>query len=131
MVGVQKLRDEQKKRRADGGSLIGIGFCTYIEACGLAPSAVVGSLGAQAGQWESAEVRVNASCNVSVYTGSSAHGQGHETTFAQVVADKLGIAVEAVEVIHGDTDAVQMGMGTYGSRSAAVGASAIVKSVEK
>jgi carbon-monoxide dehydrogenase large subunit len=131
MVGIGKLRAEQQKRRAEGGNPIGVGFSTYIEACGLAPSAVVGSLGAQAGQWESAEVRVNPSASVSVYTGSSAHGQGHETTFAQVVADKLGVAVDAVDVIHGDTDLVQFGMGTYGSRSAAVGASAIVKSVEK
>jgi carbon-monoxide dehydrogenase large subunit len=131
MIGIEKVRADQKKRREQGGNPIGIGFSTYIEACGLAPSAVVGSLGAQAGQWESAEVRVNPTASVSVYTGSSAHGQGHETTFAQVVADKLGIAVEAVDIIHGDTDLVQFGMGTYGSRSAAVGASAIVKSVEK
>jgi carbon-monoxide dehydrogenase large subunit len=131
MIGISKLRADQKKRREQGGNPIGIGFSTYIEACGLAPSAVVGSLGAQAGQWESAEVRVNPTASVTVYTGSSAHGQGHETTFAQVVAEKLGVAVEAVEVIHGDTDQVQFGMGTYGSRSAAVGASAIVRSVEK
>ena len=131
MVGIEKLRAEQKKRRAEGGNPIGIGFSTYIEACGLAPSAVVGSLGAQAGQWESAQVRVNPTASVSVYTGSSAHGQGHETTFAQVVAEKLGVAIESVDVIHGDTDVVQFGMGTYGSRSAAVGASAIVRSVEK
>ena len=131
MVGYQDLRKEQKRRLESGGAFLGVGFSTYIEACGLAPSAVAGSLGAQAGLWESAEVRVNPGTSVSVYTGSSAHGQGHETTFAQVVADKLGIAVEAVDVIHGDTELVQQGMGTYGSRSAAVGASAIVRSVEK
>jgi carbon-monoxide dehydrogenase large subunit len=92
---------------------------------------VAGALGAQAGLWESAEVRVNPSASVVVFTGSSAHGQGHETTFSQIVADKLGVDVDAVEVVHGDTDNVQFGMGTYGSRSAAVGGSAIVKSVEK
>ncbi len=133
ILGHDALRAEQAKRRAAGrgGKQIGIGFSTFIEACGLAPSAVVGSLGAQAGQWESAEVRVHPTASVTVYTGSSAHGQGHETTFAQIVADRLGVALEAVEVIHGDTDQVQFGMGTYGSRSAAVGGSAIAKSVDK
>jgi carbon-monoxide dehydrogenase large subunit len=131
MVGYDDLLAEQKKRRGDGGKQIGIGFSSYIEACGLAPSAVVGSLGAQAGQWESAEVRVHATGTVTVYTGSSAHGQGHHTTFSQIVADRLGIDVDAVEVIHGDTDLVQMGMGTYGSRSAAVGGSAIFRSLDK
>jgi carbon-monoxide dehydrogenase large subunit len=131
MVGYDDLLAKQKKRRGDGGKQIGIGFSSYIEACGLAPSAVVGSLGAQAGQWESAEVRVHATGTVTVYTGSSAHGQGHHTTFSQIVADRLGIDVDAVEVIHGDTDLVQMGMGTYGSRSAAVGGSAIFRSLDK
>ena len=132
MVGYEKLRAEQKKRREQGGNLIGVGFSTYIEACGLAPSAVVGSLGAQAGQWESAEVRVNPSASVSVYTGSSAARPGPRD---DVRAGGGGQARHRRSrrwtSIHGDTDLVQFGMGTYGSRSAAVGASAIVKSVEK
>ncbi len=131
MVGYGELRREQARRREEGGNLLGIGFSTYIEACGQAPSKVAGALGAQAGLWESAEVRVNPSASVVVFTGSSAHGQGHETTFSQIVADRLGIDIDAVEVVHGDTDQVQFGMGTYGSRSAAVGGSAIAKSVDK
>ena len=133
MVGYDDLRREQASRRANGAGRrqLGIGFSSYIEACGLAPSAVVGSLGAQAGLWESADVRVHPTGSVTVYTGSSSHGQGHETTFSQIVADRLGVAPEAVEVIHGDTDLVQFGMGTYGSRSAAVGGSAIAGSVDK
>ena len=133
MVGYDDLCREQASRRGNGSGRrqIGIGFSSYIEACGLAPSAVVGSLGAQAGQWESADVRVHPTGSVTVYTGSSSHGQGHETTFSQIVADRLGVAPEAVEVIHGDTDLVQFGMGTYGSRSAAVGGSAIAGSVDK
>jgi carbon-monoxide dehydrogenase large subunit len=113
------------------GKLRGIGFSTYIEACGLAPSAAVGSLGAGVGLWESAEVRVNPTGSVEVLTGAHSHGQGHETTFAQVVAERLGIPLGSVEVVHGDTDKVQFGMGTYGSRSAAVGVSAIVKALDK
>ena len=131
MVGYQKLRAEQAKRRGAGGKQIGIGLSSYIEACGLAPSKVVGALGAQAGQWESADVRVQPTGGVTVYTGSSPHGQGHETTFSQIVADKLGVAMENVQVIHGDTAQVQFGMGSYGSRSAAVGGSAIAKSADK
>ena len=133
MIGYDDLCREQASRRGNGNGRrqLGIGFSSYIEACGLAPSAVVGSLGAQAGQWESADVRVHPTGSVTVYTGSSSHGQGHETTFSQIVADRLGVAPEAVEVIHGDTDLVQFGMGTYGSRSAAVGGSAIAGSVDK
>jgi carbon-monoxide dehydrogenase large subunit len=132
LIGYSDLRAEQAKRRQAGsGKLLGIGFSSFIEACGLAPSAVVGSLGAQAGQWESAQVRVHPTGTVTVYSGSSAHGQGHETTFAQLVADKLGVDIKNVEVVHGDTGQVQYGWGTYGSRSAAVGGSAIVKAVDK
>jgi carbon-monoxide dehydrogenase large subunit len=131
MVGYAKLRAEQTTRRGSGGKQIGIGFSCYIEACGLAPSKVVGALGAQAGQWESADVRVQPTGGVTVYTGSSSHGQGHETTFSQIIADKLGVPMEQVQVIHGDTAQVQFGMGTYGSRSAAVGGSAIAKSADK
>jgi carbon-monoxide dehydrogenase large subunit len=131
MADYDNLRAEQARRRGNGGKLLGIGFSSYIEACGLAPSALVGSLGAGAGQWESAKVRVNPTGSVVVYSGSSAHGQGHETTFAQVVAEKLGVEMEQIEVVQGDTGQVQFGWGTYGSRSAAVGASAISKSVDK
>ena len=109
----------------------GIGFSAYIEACGIAPSAAVGSLGAGVGLWESAEVRVNPTGSVEVLTGSHSHGQGHETTFAQLVSQKLGIPIEQVTVVHGDTDKVQFGMGTYGSRSGAVGMSAIFYAADK
>ncbi|MDP6709213.1 MAG: xanthine dehydrogenase family protein molybdopterin-binding subunit, partial [Alphaproteobacteria bacterium] len=121
----------RKSEAAGRGKLRGIGFSNYIEACGLAPSQVVGSLGAGVGQWESAHVRFNPTGNVFVYTGSHAHGQGHETTFAQVVSDRLGVPLENVEVIHGDTQIVPFGMGTYGSRSIAVGGSAISKACDK
>jgi len=131
ILGYDGLRAEQARRRENGGPLLGIGFSTYIEACGVAPSAVVGSLGAQAGLWESGEVRVHPTGAVTAYTGTSPHGQSHETTFAQIVADRLGIEVDAVDVVHGDTDAVQFGWGTYGSRSAAVGGSALAVSADK
>ena len=130
MVGYEALREEQSRAR-ENGRLIGIGISTYIEACGIAPSAVVGSLGARAGLYESAQVRVQPTGKVSVYVGSHSHGQGHETTFAQIVAEKLGIAMEDVEIVHGDSESVAFGMGTYGSRSLAVGGSAIMKGVEK
>jgi carbon-monoxide dehydrogenase large subunit len=113
------------------GKLRGIGMSCYIEACGIAPSAAVGSLGAGVGLWESAEIRVNAVGTIEVLTGSHSHGQGHETTFAQVIADRLGVPLGSVSIVHGDTDKVQMGMGTYGSRSGAVGMSAVVKAMEK
>lgn len=113
------------------GKLRGIGVSTYLEACGIAPSNVVGSLGARAGLYEAAQVRVNPTGSVSVFTGSHSHGQGHETTFAQLVSDSLGIPMENVDVVHGDTDRVLFGMGTYGSRSLAVGGTAIVKAMNK
>jgi aerobic carbon-monoxide dehydrogenase large subunit len=122
----------RRKRESEAkGKLRGIGFSSYIEACGIAPSQAVGSLGAGVGLWESAEVRVNPTGSVEVLTGSHAHGQGHETTFAQLVCDRLGIPIEQVTVVHGDTDKVQFGMGTYGSRSGAVGMSAIAKALDK
>ncbi len=130
ILGYDDLRKEQKEV-AKNGKLLGIGFSTYIEACGIAPSAVVGSLGARAGLYEVGQVRVQPTGKVSVYTGSHSHGQGHETTFAQVVADKLGITMDDVEIVHGDSESVAFGMGTYGSRSIAVGGSAIVKSIDK
>jgi carbon-monoxide dehydrogenase large subunit len=121
----------RKAEAARRGKLRGIGFSTYIEACGIAPSAAVGSLGAGVGLWESAEVRVNPTGNVEVLTGSHSHGQGHETTFAQLVSSRLGIPIDQIEIVHGDTDKVQFGMGTYGSRSGAVGRSASIKSLDK
>jgi len=130
-IGYADLRRQQAERRNGGGKLLGIGLASYIEACGLAPSAVVGSLGAQAGLWESSTVRVHPTGSVTVFTGSSTQGQGHETTFAQIVAEKLGIDMDQVEVVHGDTDQVQFGMGTYGSRSAAVGGSALAEGLDK
>jgi carbon-monoxide dehydrogenase large subunit len=130
MVGYAQARKEQELGRKSG-RYIGIGVTTYIEACGPAPSAVAGSLGAGAGLWESGQVRVHPTGAVTVFTGSHSHGQGHETTFAQLVADDLGIPMEQVEVVHGDTDKIPFGMGTYGSRSACVGGSAIVKCLDK
>jgi carbon-monoxide dehydrogenase large subunit len=121
----------RKKAAAKAGKLRGIGFSCYIEACGIAPSAAVGSLGAGVGLWESAEVRVNAVGTIEVLTGSHSHGQGHETTFAQLVTQRLGVPLDTVSIVHGDTDKVQMGMGTYGSRSGAVGMSAISKALDK
>jgi carbon-monoxide dehydrogenase large subunit len=122
----------RRKRESEAkGKLRGIGFSSYIEACGIAPSQAVGSLGAGVGLWESAEVRVNPTGSVEVLTGSHAHGQGHETTFAQLVCDRLGIPIEQITVVHGDTDKVQFGMGTYGSRSGAVGMSAVAKALDK
>ncbi|HZT47028.1 MAG TPA: xanthine dehydrogenase family protein molybdopterin-binding subunit, partial [Hyphomicrobiaceae bacterium] len=121
----------RKAASAKAGKRRGIGFSAYIEACGIAPSQAVGSLGAGVGLWESAEVRVNPTGSVEVLTGSHSHGQGHETTFAQLVSHRLGIPIEQVTVVHGDTDKVQFGMGTYGSRSGAVGMTAIQKALEK
>ena len=121
----------RKAASAAKGKLRGVGFSAYIEACGLAPSQAAGSLGAGVGLWESAEVRVNMVGTVEVLTGCHSHGQGHETTYAQLVCSRLGIPIENVSIVHGDTDKVQMGMGTYGSRSGAVGMSAISKALDK
>ena len=121
-------RAEAAKSR---GMRRGIGISSYVEACGIAPSAVVGALGAGIGLWESAQVRFNPTGNVQVFTGTHSHGQGHETTFAQLVCEQLGVPIENIEVVHGDTAKVQFGMGTYGSRSLAVGGVAIAKACEK
>jgi carbon-monoxide dehydrogenase large subunit len=121
----------RKAESAKKGLLRGIGYSTYIEACGLAPSHVAGALGARAGLFEAGEVRVHPTGKVTVFTGSHSHGQGHETTFAQVVADKLGLALEDIDIQHGDTAKIPFGMGTYGSRSIAVGGTAIVKATDK
>ncbi|WP_071674808.1 xanthine dehydrogenase family protein molybdopterin-binding subunit [Nioella nitratireducens] len=123
--------DARAAESAKSGKLRGFGVNTYIEACGIAPSALVGQLGARAGLYESATVRVNATGGLVVMTGSHSHGQGHETAFPQVVADMIGIPEDMVEVVHGDTANTPMGMGTYGSRSLAVGGSAIVRATEK
>ncbi len=123
-----KARKEQSLKN---GKLRGIGYAAYIEACGIAPSAVAGSLGARAGLFEAGEIRVHPTGSVTVFTGSHSHGQGHETTFAQVVADRLGLPIENVDVVHGDTSKILFGMGTYGSRSLAVGGTAIVKALDK
>jgi carbon-monoxide dehydrogenase large subunit len=123
---------ESRRAEAKGrGKLRGIGLSTYVEACGIAPSALVGALGARAGLYESASVRVHPTGSVTVFTGTHSHGQGHETTFAQIVATQLGIPAENVEVVHGDTSKIPFGMGTYGSRSLAVGGSALVKATDK
>jgi carbon-monoxide dehydrogenase large subunit len=127
VAGFQKRKEESIKN----GKLRGLGYAAYIEACGIAPSAVAGSLGARAGLFEAGEVRVHPTGSVTVFTGSHSHGQGHETTFAQVVADRLGMAIENVDIVHGDTSKVLFGMGTYGSRSLAVGGTAIVKALDK
>jgi len=113
------------------GKLRGIGISTYVEACGIAPSAVVGSLGARAGLYEVANIRVHPTGSVSVFTGTHSHGQGHETTMAQLVAEQLGVPLDQIEIVHGDTAKIPFGMGTYGSRSLAVGGSAMVKAMDK
>jgi aerobic carbon-monoxide dehydrogenase large subunit len=127
VAGFAARRAEAQKR----GKLRGIGYAAYIEACGLAPSNIAGSLGARAGLFEAGEVRVHPTGSITVFTGSHSHGQGHETTFAQVVAAHLGVPVDNVSVVPGDTGRVPFGMGTYGSRSLAVGGSAIVKALDK
>ena len=124
------FRKEQEQARKQGRYL-GVGFSTYVEACGLAPSQVAGALGAQAGLYESATVRVHPTGKVTVFTGSHSHGQGHETTFAQVAADELQVPMEDVEIVHGDTGQVPFGMGSYGSRSGPVGTAALYMSAQK
>ena len=126
-AGFEARRAEAKAR----GKLRGIGISTYLEACGIAPSAVVGSLGARAGLYEVANVKVHPTGSVTVYTGTHSHGQGHETTLAQLVCDQLGVPMDQVEIVHGDTAKIPFGMGTYGSRSLAVGGSAMVKAMDK
>ena len=125
--GFARRKAEAKAR----GKLRGIGLCTYIEACGLAPSRIVQSLGARAGIFESATVRVHVTGDVTVLIGTHNHGQGHETTFAQIVSEKLSVSADKIEVVFGDTDKVQFGLGTYGSRSLAVGGTALVKATDK
>lgn len=130
MIDYEALRERQAELREEDRYL-GIGFSSYIEACGLAPSELVGQLGAQAGLWESSLVRVHPTGSVTAFVGTSGHGQGHETTYAQIVAETLGVPYQDIEIVEGDTDEVPQGMGTYGSRSAAVGGSALATSCEK
>jgi aerobic carbon-monoxide dehydrogenase large subunit len=126
-AGFEKRAAESAKK----GKLRGLGLSTWIEACGIAPSNLVGQLGARVGLYDAATVRVNATGNISVMVGAHSHGQGHETVFAQVVSDKLGVPASSVEIVHGDTSKIPFGMGTYGSRSLAVCGSAMIKAMDK
>jgi carbon-monoxide dehydrogenase large subunit len=130
--GYDALRAEQKQRRESNDPVqLGIGISTFTEMCGLAPSRVLGSLDYGAGGWEHAEVRMLPTGKVEVVTGATAHGQGHATAFSQIVADRLGVPFEDVEVLHGDTAISHKGMDTYGSRSLVVGGEALVKAADK
>ncbi|WP_017772423.1 xanthine dehydrogenase family protein molybdopterin-binding subunit [Paraburkholderia kururiensis] len=127
VAGFAARRDASKQ----SGKLRGLGYSCYIEACGLAPSNIAGALGARAGLFEAGEIRVHPTGSITVFTGSHSHGQGHETTFAQVVSDRLGVPIDNIDIVHGDTGRIPFGMGTYGSRSIAVGGSAIMKALDK
>ncbi|GAA3803650.1 xanthine dehydrogenase family protein molybdopterin-binding subunit [Nocardioides panacisoli] len=132
MLGYDELRAEQKRRRDSGDRVqLGIGVSTFTEMCGLAPSRVLGQLDYGAGGWEHAKVRMLATGKVEVVTGASAHGQGHETAFSQIIADRLGVPFEDVEVLHGDTQIAPKGLDTYGSRSLVVGGEALVRAADK
>ncbi len=132
MFGYDELRAEQQRRRDAGDKVqLGLGVSTFTEMCGLAPSRVLGQLNYGAGGWEHASVRMLATGKVEVITGASAHGQGHETAFSQIIADRLGVAFEDVEVLHGDTQIAHKGLDTYGSRSLAVGGEALVRAADK
>jgi carbon-monoxide dehydrogenase large subunit len=132
LIAWDALRREQAERRERKDPVqLGLGISTFTEMCGLAPSRVLGSLDYGAGGWEAASVRVLATGKVEVVTGASAHGQGHETAFSQIVADRLGVPFEDVQIIHGDTQSSPKGLDTYGSRSLSVGGIAIVKAADK
>lgn len=132
MFGYDALRAEQQQRRDAGDPVqLGIGISTFTEMCGLAPSRVLGTLDYGAGGWEHAAVRMTPLGKVEVVTGASAHGQGHETAFSQIVADRLGVPFEDVEVLHGDTQVAPRGLDTYGSRSLVVGGEAVVRAADK
>ncbi|MDP8958519.1 MAG: xanthine dehydrogenase family protein molybdopterin-binding subunit [Actinomycetota bacterium] len=130
LADYKSLRDEQAERR-QRGELMGIGFSTYVEICGLGPSEVAGAVGFGGGLWESANIRFHPTGKANVFVGVNPHGQGEETTFAQIIADEFGIPVDDVEVVHGDTDQTPMGWGTYGSRTTAVASGAIMGAVRK
>ena len=123
--------ENRRAEAAKRGMYRGIGVSTYIEACGIAPSAVAGALGSRVGLYESASVRVDPTGTITVFTGAHSHGQGHATTFAQIVSEKLGVPLANVDLIHGDSEKNSFGMGTYGSRSLAVGGAALVKALDK
>ena len=123
--------ENRRSEAAKRGMYRGIGVSTYIEACGIAPSAVAGALGSRVGLYESASVRVDPTGTITVFTGAHSHGQGHATTFAQIVSEKLGVPLANVDLIHGDSEKNSFGMGTYGSRSLAVGGAALVKALDK
>ncbi|RBY96975.1 xanthine dehydrogenase family protein molybdopterin-binding subunit [Blastococcus sp. TF02-8] len=132
LIGYDELREEQRRRRESGDPVqLGIGFSTFTEMCGLAPSRVLGSLSYGAGGWEHAAIRMLPTGKVEVVTGASAHGQGHETAWSQLVADRLGVPFEDIEVLHGDTSVAPRGLDTYGSRSLVVGGVAVVNAAEK
>ncbi|MFC3898748.1 xanthine dehydrogenase family protein molybdopterin-binding subunit [Lentzea rhizosphaerae] len=132
LFGYEELREEQARRRAEGSAVqLGIGISTYTEMCGLAPSRVLGALRYAAGGWETASIRMLPTGKVEVITGTSPHGQGHETVWSQIVADRLGVPFEDVEVLHGDTASSHKGMDSYGSRSLAVGGTALVHAADK
>ncbi|MDX8143587.1 xanthine dehydrogenase family protein molybdopterin-binding subunit [Lentzea sp. BCCO 10_0061] len=132
LFGYDELREEQARRRSSGDVVqLGIGISTYTEMCGLAPSRVLGALRYAAGGWETASIRMLPTGKVEVITGTSPHGQGHETVWSQIVADRLGVPFEDVEVLHGDTATSHKGMDSYGSRSLAVGGTALVHAAEK
>ena len=124
-------RDQAKRRKGSGSKQIGIGFSTYVEMCGLAPSRILGAIRYGAGGWDAATIRCLPTGTVQVLIGTSPHGQGHVTTFSQIVADRLGVPIENVEVLHGDTTVIPLGMDTYGSRSLAVGGVALYHATEK
>jgi carbon-monoxide dehydrogenase large subunit len=132
LFGYDELRAEQRRRReANDPVQLGIGISTFTEMCGLAPSRVLGSLNYGAGGWESASIRMLTTGTVEVITGTSPHGQGHETAWSQIVADRLGVPFENIEVLHGDTQIAPKGMDTYGSRSLVVGGEALVRAADK
>ena len=130
MLGYEDFRSQQAQARQDGRYL-GVGFSTYVEICGLGPSQTVGATGFQGGLWDSSIVRVHPSGTVTAMTGTNPHGQGEETTFAQMLADRFGVGIDDVDIVHGDTDRIPMGMGTYGSRTTAVGGVALYQAAEK
>jgi carbon-monoxide dehydrogenase large subunit len=132
LFGYDELRREQEGRRASGDPVqLGIGVSTFTEMCGIAPSRILGALSYAAGGWEHASIRMLPTGQVEVITGTTPHGQGHETAWSQIVADGLGVPFDSVEVLHGDTQISHKGMDTYGSRSLVVGGIAVVKAVEK
>ncbi|HET6966986.1 MAG TPA: xanthine dehydrogenase family protein molybdopterin-binding subunit [Ornithinibacter sp.] len=132
LFGYDELRAEQRQRRQAGDPVqLGIGISTFTEMCGLAPSRILGALNYGAGGWEHASIRMLATGKVEVLSGATPHGQGHETAWSQIVADRLGVAFEDVEVLHGDTQVVPKGLDTYGSRSLVIGGEALVQAADK